>query len=102
MSVTKLVLAATIASTFAAGCGSTGGQTFDVGDCVGRDVNSDGRVLKLDCSDPASFEVRKFVKNGGRPDCGYPFPGGAVYVTDVLSQTTYCGANLSGGRRTSN
>lgn len=98
MHLRKLLAAATLASAFVVGCGASSTQTFGVGDCVGREVNTDGEVVQLDCSDPAAFEVRKFVKDGGRPDCGYVIPGGPAYVTDVTTQTTYCGNNLSAGR----
>lgn len=46
---------------------------------------------------PEVFEVDELAANGGRPDCGYPFPGGPVYVTDAVTEVTYCGANLSAG-----
>lgn len=90
-----LLVCGVVVGTLLAGC-SAGAPTYAVGDCLKTSVDSDGKAVKTSCSDPDSFEVTKFAKNGARPSCPYymgkiPGYGGAAYLTDTVAGVTYCG-----------
>ena len=90
----RVVIALSIIAALS-GCGGSGTE-YAVGECLKTSVNSDGQAQKTDCSDPESFTVTMFAKNGGLPNCPYYVGedftmGGAAYITDTTTRITYCG-----------
>ena len=96
-----LILAVCLTTPIALlGCGGSGGSDYAAGDCPSEDVNEEGEAEKVSCASKDSFTVEELARNGGQPDCGYDdkilYKGQIrtipnTYVTDAVSETTYCG-----------
>lgn len=81
-----------------AGCTSSEGTQFAVGDCLAGEVNENGEAEKVACDSENSFTVEKLARNGGSPSCPYKLyrdverrGRGTAQVSDAVTKTTYCG-----------